>query len=441
MKRGLSFKPGGSTSSFSYPCASMAACLALIYLSPFVSPFLNYAAFAICLYRVVRYDISVFAVDYCLLASVSYIFLTTGRVSMLAWLSIAAALWFIFKVGVRKGGALVLLVVLLAYMLLRMQMELNTLVLCFSQLLLLYVLIAGQEKGGMALSALAFCGGMIASSFYALAFRGSWQLENLLGEEFAAYWGSSLTRFQGLFRDPNYYMAMVAFAIALLVFLYLNKYVSGGLFVAGLGCLILFGALTCSKTFVVFLAAYAVAVVIMLFGRKRFVLGVGSLMLFAVMAALLSDTLLSVTMYRIESADNLYDLTTGRSDLAASYIEEIAKSIDSLLFGAGLSAEILRRGTHNLFLEIVFYFGLVGLLLEVAYVIALLRMAKCRFMDHDGGSSGVFRYAVLAVFVLLFCTLQGMTFVITYVMLYLSIMATVIPRRGRMNVSTGGMGQ
>lgn len=62
----------------------------------------------------------------------------------------------------------------------------------------------------------------------------------------------------------------------------------------------------------------------------------------------------------------------------------------------------------------------------IAYFVSFLRMITFRFGADSKNINGVFRYAVLIIFLVLFCTLQGMTFVITYVMLYLSILATVI---------------
>lgn len=409
-----------------YPKGTLAACLLLIYLSPFISLALNYLAFAICLYRIVRYDESVFAIDYCILAGVSYIFLSTGRVSLLAWLSIAAAIWYIVKDGVQENYSFVLLLLLLDYMLLRMQTAINTFVLCFSQFMLLYVLFSTQKREGIIQSVQAFCGSVIFSSIYALVFRNTSQIRSLLGNENAAYWGSSLTRFQGLFRDPNYYMTMVAISISLLTIMYINKCVSRKVFLGGTGCLVVFGALTYSKTFIIVLAIFAAMFVAMLFYRKHYLLGISSLVLILGVAVVLSNTLLSVTIYRITSTNNLYDLTTGRSELIIEYFDEITKTASTLFFGKGLSSEILERGTHNLFLEIIYYFGLVGFLLIVSYFISFLHMVSLKFGNGTKNPNGVFRYAVLIIFLILFCTLQGMTFAITYVMLYLSILATII---------------
>lgn len=418
-----------------YPLYSAIVCFVLIYLSPFVSLWLNYLAFAIFLYRIIRYDESVFAIDYCALAGVSYIFLTTGRVSLLAWLSIAAVLGYVVKNGVLDTPSLVWLVILLDYMLLRMQTAINEFVLCFSQLALLFILISTQKKGTIVQSAQAFCFSVFFSSVYSLIFRNTAQLRSLLGSEKAAYWGSSLMRFQGLFRDPNYYMTTVVIAIALIAVLWINKDISNRTFIGGACCLVFFGALTYSKTFIIVLAVCALIFVAMLFYKKHYLLGSISIIVGCVMAVVLAKTLFSVTLYRIFSTNNLYDFTTGRSELYVEYFYEITSSAGFLLFGKGLSADILERGTHNLFLEIIYYFGAVGFFLMMAYFFSLLHLMKRSFIENGKEQKGVFPYSVLIIFAILFCTLQGMTFAITYVMLYLSIVATKIsPQHG--SVST-----
>lgn len=437
----LNKKGYGESSKIEYPIISMAVILLLIYLSPFISLYLNYLAFGICIYRVIRYEESVFAVDYCVLASVSYIFLSTGRVSLLAWLSIAAAVWWVIQKGVKGNLSFLLLLVLLDYMLLRMQTAVNTFVLCFSQLILMYVLICNQKKQGIVKCIKAFCASVLISSVYAMVFRNSSQIRSLLGEEIEAYWRSSFTRFQGLFRDPNYYMTMVAIAIALLAVLYLNKYLTQKVFLAGTGCLLFFGSLTYSKTFLIVLMFSAALFVAMLFYRKRYFFGIGCILLILAAAVILSRTIFSVTIYRITSTNNLYDLTTGRSQLLVEYLHEITKDAGRFFFGAGLSADILERGTHNLFLEIIYYLGIVGFGIMTAYVLSLIRLTRQRFGEEKVKRNGVLRYAVLLVFLLLFSTLQGLIFAITYVMLYLSILVTVIPpseEKGVSECSAGG---
>lgn len=424
-----------------YPISSMAVILVLIYSSPFVSLYLNYLAFLVCIYRIIRYDESVFAVDYCVLASVSYIFLTTGRVSLFAWLSIAAAFWWILKKGVSGTLPFIFLLFLLNYMLFRMQGEVNTFVLCFSQLILMFVLLSNQEKQSIIKCIKAFSASVILSSLYGFIFRNTFQIKSLLGDEIEAYWQSSFTRFRGLFRDPNYYMTMVTIGIALLAILYLNRYLEQKMFFAGTGILLFFGALTYSKTFLIVLVILAGLFIVMLFSRKRYLLGIVCFFVILTAGMMLSKTLFSVTIYRITSTNNLYDLTTGRSELLVEYLHQITRNAGTLFFGAGLSADILERGTHNLFLEIIYYYGLVGFGLMAAYIFSLIRLVRQRFGNTATGRNGLLRYAVLLIFLLLFSTLQGLIFSITYVMLYLSVLATVVvpaPQEPDTDFSAGG---
>ena len=412
-----------------YPVATMIVVLILIYASPFLSLYLNYLAFLICIYRIVRYEESVFAVDYCVLASVSFIFVSTGIVSLFSWLSITAALWWIIKTGVKPISSFALLVILLNYMLFRMQGEVNTFVLCVSQIILMFVLLSNQRKEGVVYCIKGFCLSVIVSSLYALVFRNTSQINYLLGNEVEAYWKSSFTRFRGLFRDPNYYMTMAAVAIALLAVLYLNRYLSQKVFAVGAGILMFFGALTYSKTFLIVLVFLAMLFVAMLFSGKRYILGIFCVFIFVIVGLILSRTVLAVTIYRFTSTDNLYELTTGRSELIAEYLYEITRSACTLIFGAGLSAEILGRGTHNLYLEIVYYYGLVGLGIMIAYIVSLIRLTEQRFEDGTEKRNGILKYAVLLIFLLLFSTLQGLRFSITYVILYLSILTTsIVPK-------------
>lgn len=423
---------GVNENDFQYPILSIVLCWVLIYLSPFISLGLNYIAFGIFIYRIIRYDESVFSIDYCSLAGVSYIFLSTGRVSLLAWLSIFAAVWYIVKNGIMVNASFFSFMLLFMYILLRMQHAYNSFVLCFSQILLLYVLISRQKTNSIPLCTKAFCGNVIFASIYALLFRNSVYIRGVLGKEAMAYLGSSQTRFQGLLRDPNYYMCLVAIAIVLIVFLYLNGYSSIQYSFVNICLLLFLGAITYSKTFILALVFLVIFLVGMLFYKKMYFQAVSFLCLIIGGGLLMAKTVLSVTIYRITSARNMHDLTTGRNDLILNYLKEVTKSAQVLFFGNGLSGEILRRGTHNIFLEIVFYFGLVGLLLLMIYIGMLIYAFK---ENIDSNPNGPYQYLPFLTFTLLFCTLQGITFAITYIMLYLTILAMgIVPRQREMKL-------
>ncbi len=316
-------------------------------------------------------------------------------------------------------------------MLLRMQTAISDFVLCFSQVILLYVLFHDLERENVIRNSLAYIISVILSSCYAMLFRNASQLKTLIGSETVAYWGSSLSRFRGLFRDPNYYMTTVLIALALLIVLCLNRHITKLQFIILTPFLVVFGTLSYSKTFIIVLAVCVLLFLALLIKKKYYLPAFGSLLAIGLGGAVLANTLFAVTIYRITSSDSLYDLTTGRSALLLEYFEEITRSVQILFFGEGLSAEVLTRGTHNLYLEIVFYMGLVGLIFMLLYFGSCVRMVLRRFECEDRNPNGVLKYTVLIVFVLLFCSLQGLTFAITYVMLFLSVSAIIIrPKEG-----------
>ena len=239
-----------------YPIQGISVILALIYLSPFVSSLLNYAAFLMCMYRLMKYDERVFSVDYCCLISVATVFALPGGFSLVVVLSLLAEFWFVVRDGAVLDSAMAVLFLLVCYLMLRIQSSVSGFVLCVSQLLIFHRMLSFADTQTILLDIGAFVLSVLTSSVYALVFRKTSAMTAIVGREVLAYYGSSLTRFQGLFRDPNYYMSLVIMAIVLLTLLYFKKYISKALFSAGIVCMFFFGALTYSKTFLFLICLY-----------------------------------------------------------------------------------------------------------------------------------------------------------------------------------------
>ena len=69
-------------------------------------------------------------------------------------------------------------------------------------------------------------------------------------------------------------------------------------------------------------------------------------------------------LYRLlgDSAGTLESITTGRTEIWASYFNEILDNIKILFFGNGLNtiSETIGMGTHNTYLETLFSLGIIG---------------------------------------------------------------------------------
>ena len=140
------------------------------------------------------------------------------------------------------------------------------------------------------------------------------------------------------------------------------------------------------------------------------------------LALLLSKTLFATTLYRITNASSVNELTTGRLVILDEYLREISSSPGIMLWGKGLSAHLLKKGTHNLFLEIQYYLGLFGLILFLLYFgILIIRIYK-KYATGNAKSK-LFNYSPLIVFIVIFFSLQGMFSVSVYTLLYLAIIS------------------
>lgn len=400
-----------------YPALSILMVMGLVLLSPFLSTYLCHGAFLICLYRMVRYDAKVFAVDYCMLMPVYQIFRTPSGMSLLIWLCLVAAIWYYVRRKVLVNGALVCLLLLLNYLIARMQMNINDFVLCFGQMFVLCVLLPRQDPQSAERACKVFCWSLAITSLYALIFRNMPQLVAVRGTETPAIWGTSIMRFMGLIKDPNYYMTLLLVGLAVLCKLKEAGRMRSVIFWSLGLVLTMFGILTYSKTFFLVFVSLGGIYIIWQFWSKKIFKGV----FFATVAVAAGAYLLfseaspfAVVMQRLTSAKNLSDLTTHRSELFVAYWGAITENIGVFFFGRGLDEPLLHgRGAHNLYLEITYYLGVVGLVLILFFYISMISGIHKNYPEIKQQSK-IARYVVLLIMVVQYLALQGMFLLVTY---------------------------
>lgn len=414
-----------------YPIWGMVLATALLMVSPFVSGLIPYAVFLICVYRLIRYDAKVFATDYCLLMPASALFRTTGGMSLLIWLCLAAAIWYFVRGKIRGNSALVLLLLLLSYLILRMQMNINDYVLCFGQIFIMFVLLPEQDSESAERSIKVFCWSLAVSSVYALLFRNTHYIGNLVGYEGEAIWGTGITRFQGLNKDPNYYMTQVIVVLALLCKLKEAGRLRPAIFWILGGIMTVFGILTYSKAFFLVFILLVGTYIIWQFWNKKLFRGMvfSAVGVAAVLYVLYSENSpFAVVLERFITSENLSDLTTGRSDLYIAYWNAITQDVGSFLFGQGLNAPLLSKGAHNLYLEIMYYTGVVGLGLIVGFYGAMFRWIGRRVPEFRK-QGAISKYVVLLMVLVVYCSLQGMFQMVCYAMFFLAYLSLYITKK------------
>lgn len=434
MKAGISLAVpmGMRRKKMEYPVWGMLAVMGLLYLAPFVSMWLAVPAFGICVFRIVRYDARVFAVDYAMLIPVTPLLRLPGGLSLLVFVALLGALWFFVREGAKGEPSFILFVLLLCYMLTRMQMAISNYILCIGQLFVMFVLLPKQNEWSAEQAAKAFCISVLISSMYAFVLRDTSYIYALRGAEVPAYWGSSVRRFQGLFEDTNYYMTLLIMGLAVLVKLRycgrirLLSFVGGGLSMTA------FGIITYSKSFVIVYLLLAAVSIVWLYGENApvRVVVLGSAAVMAVGFLLFAGfSPLSVVMTRLTSATNISDFTTGRSDVFVNYFGVIVSSMKNLFIGVGMGGDILAKAPHNLFLEIAYYTGIIGLSLFLCFAVALGRGMR-RGREEIFARNRVATWLVLMMAAVLYCALHGMFSVISYGAFFMAYLSTLLVKEG-----------
>lgn len=413
-----------------YPRFSIALAMLLLYVAPFVSMWLAVPSFIICIYRTIRYDVKVFATDFgALLPLVALTKLPDVPALLVYWI-LLAGIWHFVRGGMRKESSFILLIVLANYLLTRMQMELNTLVLMFGPLFVVCLILPKQDEISAERTIKMFITSLIISSIYAFLLRDTAQIRAICGADAYAFFGSNVKRFKGLLQDPNYYMTLVVIAIALLMKMKECNLVTMGQFLVQGLVLVTFGMLTYSKTFFLVFILLAALYVYWQFRSKKIVSGMAWTTLALASAAIILFANISpfeVIIERFTSAKSIRDLTTGRSELILYYWRAITQDVQSFFFGKGLGAAALWKDPHNIYLEAMYYLGVVGFGLILSVCIHLVREAKMRVPQN--GEHWISKYMVLLMLLVLYCSLHGLFQVSFYGELFFALLSLTLVKR------------
>jgi O-antigen ligase len=312
-----------------------------------------------------------------------------------------------------------------------MQLEIRNFAMCFGNLFVLCVLLQLQDSESATRAAKWFSVGLIASSTYAIVLRNTWQIRAVRGPESEAIWGSGIMRFMGLIPDPNYYMVMVIIALALLIKLKdsgrlrtLHFWIMGII-------LSLFGALSYSKTFLLVYVLLGGIYIIWQFWNKK-IFSAMFLSIAAVAAAsflLFSDASpVKVIVDRLLGAKSLSDLTTGRTDIYVAYWKAITSDAATFLFGRGIAADRLIDDPHNIYLEITYHTGLIGLLLFAGFYLSMVWVLNCQ-VPEVRTQRRIAKYIVLLMVLILYISLNGMFQIDFYGDFFVAFLSLLITKK------------
>ena len=414
-----------------YPVFGILACILLLMVSPFVSNLIPMAVFGVCVMRIVMHGPKVFAIDYCLLIPISSLFCLPSGMSLLIWLCLVAMVWYFIRGRVMGTVTFVLLLVLMNYLFFRMQMNINYFVLCFGHMAMLYV-IMDQVDGDTVKQALqGFLLSLLISSVYALVLRNNASINAIVGAEGEAILGTDIQRFKGLYNDPNFYMTLLVMGLAILFKMKNCDMVRLPLFLLYFLSFSAFGILTYSKTFfLMFILLCGIYVLLQYWNKKIFkgivftVIAVGAALYFIYSP----DSPFAIVMERITTAKDLDAVTTGRTDAFAMYWRAITEDMGTFLFGHGLAAPGLRKDSHNLYLEIMYYIGFVGVVLYLALCVCIIARTA-RQINGFREQNVIAKYLVVAMLAIMYISLNGMFMPLFHSEFFLMLMSMMIVKK------------
>ena len=414
-----------------YPSFGILACIALLLIAPFVSRLRPLFVFGVLVFRVVMYDARVFARDYCLLIPFSSLLSAPSGMSLLIWLCLVAMVWYFVRGQISGSVTLVLLLALLNYLIFRMQMNINDFVLCFGHMAMVYVILSELDGKTARLALTGFLIALLISSTYALLLRNNYRLNALIGAEGEAIWGTGIYRFKGLYNDPNFYMTLLVLGLAILLKLKNYNMIRLPMFLLLFVSFTAFGALTYSKTFFLMFIMLCGVTVLWQFWNKRVFKGI-FFTLFAILAALYliysPDSPFAVVMERLSTSKDLDSVTTGRTDVFAMYWRAISENGNTFLFGHGLAAGGLRKDPHNLYLEIMYYTGLVGVILYLALCVSLFARTA-RQIKGFREQNIISKYLVVTMMAVMYISLNGMFLPLFHSEFFLVLLSMMIVKK------------
>lgn len=189
-------------------------------------------------------------------------------------------------------------------------------------------------------------------------------------------------RFSGLFGDSNYYGFYTLLLVSLGIY-HLKSLKPTWLYLTFLGIIFGVGFLSLSMMYFIVSIVLMVILFVLLFKSKP---KAGFIALLSVSLGLIlvmlimGDKIMGVIMAKLGPSISLDDITTGRASIWEAFINFFLNNPLLLLIGNGINSDASYHvviatqnyATHNVFLEILYDFGLIGgAMLVVYYILSL----------------------------------------------------------------------
>lgn len=192
----------------------------------------------------------------------------------------------------------------------------------------------------------------------------------------------TITRLSGYYPDPNFYSAHITACLAgVMLLLTKEKKDSHRIILAIVSVFLLYcGLLSASKSFIIITACLFFVWIPTLLKKQNRGSTAAKVFIGLLCAGIivLSSTafqeLFKIIDTRFSYASSVSELTTGRTDLWQTYINEFIHNPVLVLLGEGFSSVIIgKRASHNTIIQGVFQFGIIGFPFLIAWFVITIK--------------------------------------------------------------------
>lgn len=369
----------------------IAICIAIVAGTSF--SIVSYAAFALSVAAVVLLSEEDALCFMMMIMPFANIFKSSPEAqSFFTYLFLFYVLWRFLKYQYIHKTFFVTIAILVAYLALQMLFTVNILrtIKFVANILFVYLVVSSGDKYNTKRICLFYIIGVVLSSLVS-ALDVAPNITPFVHQK--QTWGQyeKVSRFAGLYPDPNYYSINVIISLCLIVILNHTKELPAIPAICLAVLLVGFAGMTMSKSaFLMLLLPFLLLMYSKIKKKNYFVflcvLVAGTVAMFKLVSGEIE--LFNNILYRITKSKNLDTLTTGRMDIWQSYFEFLMSNPVYLLFGYGLNAPALNgRGSHNTYIDLLYCLGIVGtiLLLVVFYVLVNIgeNREKRNFLNYS----------------------------------------------------------
>ena len=415
-----------------FPWESLAISVFFILSAQFINRVFLWIPFIIQLYRVLRYDEHVFMVDLAFIVNFGTIFRLPigGAVGIII---VFADICFLFsRHKYPLTSSLVIAPIIIGYLFFRSSGKFIDYMFIASVLLLLYLLMNTCTFQDSLYIARAFIYGILIASIYGFVFRGSSAISYYIADDSAAIYGvQDAFRFRAIFGDSNYYSCYLILGIILTIELYVLKQSKLWHTVLVLVLFTGFGIATYSRTFFLMLVLLLLCSIYLLFKKQKKSVAILLIIVCVIVVIMIfagKISIFNVVLSRLFLNEGLSGLTSGRNELFTSYGSYIMDNSKVFFIGEGLGADLLSGiGTHNIYMEIIYFTGILGGGLYFMYIFTLVRIILRKKKRRYNWIQFLISVLPLSILLILYFTLQGMFMTTTYILFFVAITSMLLP--------------